>query len=182
MDDLFLLSEMLTRRVNPYFPLSHGIARVDDRRVASGIVFVIRNGLHWRDAPVRATRSASQPPNDATWTSVEVGRRHGGGRQTGVPSLVAAGDLLECFHRMLWARDTDAPTPWLADAAKSPLASFGKELMADLSTVKAALVELDLPLISGEPLSLALHRPRTLWGFCSQGLNARGLDRSRRYI
>jgi transposase len=31
--------------------LSHGVARVDDRRVISGIVFVIRNGLRWRDAP-----------------------------------------------------------------------------------------------------------------------------------
>ena len=30
-----------------------------------------------------------------------------------------------------------------------------------------SLSELDLPLISGEPLSLALHRPRTLWDFCS---------------
>jgi putative transposase len=25
--------------------------RVDDRRVISGIIFVIRNGLRWRDAP-----------------------------------------------------------------------------------------------------------------------------------
>ena len=39
------------RRIEPYFPLSHGFARVDDRRVISGIVFVIRNGLRWRDAP-----------------------------------------------------------------------------------------------------------------------------------
>jgi putative transposase len=38
-------------RISPYFPLSHGIARVDDRRVLSGIIFVIRNGLRWRDAP-----------------------------------------------------------------------------------------------------------------------------------
>ncbi len=51
MDDLFLLSEVQMRRIKPYFPLSHGIARVDDRRVVSGIVFVIRNGLRWRDAP-----------------------------------------------------------------------------------------------------------------------------------
>ena len=36
---------------NRIFRLSHGIARVDDRRVISGIVFVIRNGLRWRDAP-----------------------------------------------------------------------------------------------------------------------------------
>ena len=51
MDDLFLLSKAQMRRIEPYFPLSHGIARVDDRRVISGIVFVIRNGLRWRDAP-----------------------------------------------------------------------------------------------------------------------------------
>ena len=51
MADLFLLSEAQMRRIEPYFPLSHGIARVDDRRVISGIIYVIRNGLRWRDAP-----------------------------------------------------------------------------------------------------------------------------------
>ena len=45
------LSEAQMRRIAPYFPLSHGIPRVDDRRVISGIIFVIRNGLRWRDAP-----------------------------------------------------------------------------------------------------------------------------------
>src|SRR3546814_8097162 len=39
------------RRIEPYFPLSHGVPRVDDRRIVSGIIFVIRNGLRWRDAP-----------------------------------------------------------------------------------------------------------------------------------
>ena len=51
MADLFLLSKAQMRRIEPYFPLSHGIARVDDRRVVSGIIFVIKNGLRWRDAP-----------------------------------------------------------------------------------------------------------------------------------
>ena len=51
MDGLFLLSEAQMRRIEPFFPLSHGIPRVDDRRVISGIVFVIKNGLRWRDAP-----------------------------------------------------------------------------------------------------------------------------------
>jgi transposase len=52
MADLLLLSKSQMRRIEPYFlPLSHAIARVDDRRVISGIVFVIRNGLRWRDAP-----------------------------------------------------------------------------------------------------------------------------------
>src|SRR5258708_39110785 len=51
MSDLFWLSVAQMRRIEPYFPLSHGIARVDDRKVISGIIFVIRNGLRWRDAP-----------------------------------------------------------------------------------------------------------------------------------
>lgn len=51
MDDLFMLSEAQMRRIAPYFPLSHGIARVDDRLIVSAIIFVIRNGLRWRDAP-----------------------------------------------------------------------------------------------------------------------------------
>jgi transposase len=46
---LFLLSERQMARISPYFPLSHGIPRVDDRRVVSG--YVIRNGLQWKDAP-----------------------------------------------------------------------------------------------------------------------------------
>ncbi len=47
----FLLSERQMARISPYFPLSHGVPRVDDRRVVSGIVYVIRNGLQWKDAP-----------------------------------------------------------------------------------------------------------------------------------
>ena len=39
------------KRIKPFFPVSHGIPRDADRRVVSGIVFVIRNGLRWRDAP-----------------------------------------------------------------------------------------------------------------------------------
>ncbi len=52
MSDLIWLSDAQMLRISPYFPLSHGIARVDDRRVLSGINFVIRNGLRWRDAPI----------------------------------------------------------------------------------------------------------------------------------
>jgi transposase len=51
MGDLFLLSEGQMARISPHFPLSHGVPRVDDRRVVSGIVYVIRNGLQWKDAP-----------------------------------------------------------------------------------------------------------------------------------
>jgi len=53
MSDLIWLSEAQMRRIEPYFPLSHGVPRVDDRRIVSGIIFVIRNGLRWRDAPAQ---------------------------------------------------------------------------------------------------------------------------------
>ena len=51
MTELILLSEGQMARISPFFPLSHGVPRVDDRRVISGIIFVIRNGLRWRDVP-----------------------------------------------------------------------------------------------------------------------------------
>ena len=51
MTDLFWLSGAQLKRIQPYFPLSHGMPRTDDLRVVSGIVFVIKNGLRRRDAP-----------------------------------------------------------------------------------------------------------------------------------
>ncbi len=51
MSEVWMLSEAQMRRIEPCFPRSHGIPRVDDRRIVSGIIFVIRNGLRWRDAP-----------------------------------------------------------------------------------------------------------------------------------
>ena len=51
MRELYWLSKGQFNRIKPYFPLSHGVARVDDLRVVSWIVYVIRNGLMWKDAP-----------------------------------------------------------------------------------------------------------------------------------
>ena len=51
MDELFLLSREQMARISPHFPLSHGVSRVDDQKVVSGILYVIRNGLQWKDAP-----------------------------------------------------------------------------------------------------------------------------------
>lgn len=51
MCDLIWLTEAQMRKIEPYFPSSHGVLRVDDRRIISGIIFVVRNGLRWRDAP-----------------------------------------------------------------------------------------------------------------------------------
>lgn len=52
MSDLFWLSDRQFSRIRPYFPVSHGVPRTDDRKVISGIIHVIRNGMRWRDAPV----------------------------------------------------------------------------------------------------------------------------------
>ncbi len=54
MSDLFWLTDAQMARLAPYFPPK--ISRqttVDDRRVLSGIIFINRNGLRWRDAPPR---------------------------------------------------------------------------------------------------------------------------------
>ena len=51
MSDLFLLSEEQLNRIKPYFPYPHGKPRVDDLRVISGIIHVLKRGLQWRDAP-----------------------------------------------------------------------------------------------------------------------------------
>ncbi|MFT8980236.1 IS5 family transposase, partial [Gluconobacter oxydans] len=51
MRDVFLLSESQMDRIRPFSALAYGGPRVDDRRVLSGIVYVICNGLQWKDAP-----------------------------------------------------------------------------------------------------------------------------------
>jgi len=51
MSDLFWLSDTQMARLRPFFPKPHGKPRVDDKRVLSGIIFINRNGLRWRDAP-----------------------------------------------------------------------------------------------------------------------------------
>ena len=51
MSDHYWLTDAQMERLRPFFPKSRGRARVDDRRVLSGIIFINRNGLRWRDAP-----------------------------------------------------------------------------------------------------------------------------------
>ena len=51
MGDLFWLSERQLERIKPFFPKARGVSRVDDRKVLSGIIHVLRYGLRWVDAP-----------------------------------------------------------------------------------------------------------------------------------
>jgi len=45
MSNLYWLNEGQMSRLQPFFPKSHGRPRVDDGRVLSGIIFILRNGL-----------------------------------------------------------------------------------------------------------------------------------------
>ena len=51
MSGQFWLTDEQVERLRPHFPKARGKPRVDDRRVLSGILHVLRNGLRWRDAP-----------------------------------------------------------------------------------------------------------------------------------
>ena len=46
MTHLFWLREEQMERIRPFFPKERGVPRVDDRKVLSGIIHVIQNGLH----------------------------------------------------------------------------------------------------------------------------------------
>jgi transposase len=49
MSELYWLTDAQMARLRPFFPLSHGKPRVDDRRVLSGTIFIQRNGLMWSE-------------------------------------------------------------------------------------------------------------------------------------
>ena len=51
MGEVFMLSQKQLNRITRHFPTPHGKPRVDDLRVISGIIYVIRPGLQWKDAP-----------------------------------------------------------------------------------------------------------------------------------
>lgn len=51
-DTSFWLSEAQFARLAPLLPRdTRGVPRVDDRRVISGIIHVLRSGCRWKDAP-----------------------------------------------------------------------------------------------------------------------------------
>jgi len=51
MSEHFWLTGEQMERLRPFFPKSRGKPRVDDRRVLSGIIYIQKNGLQWKDAP-----------------------------------------------------------------------------------------------------------------------------------
>jgi len=52
MSNLFWFSEEQFTKMQPWLPNDvRGVPRVDDRRVLSGIVHVLKHGLRWSDCP-----------------------------------------------------------------------------------------------------------------------------------
>ena len=51
MSHLFWLTEEQVERISPFFPRSRGVDRADDCKVLSAIIYVIKNGMQWVDAP-----------------------------------------------------------------------------------------------------------------------------------
>jgi len=105
MSDLFWLSEAQMARLEPFFPKSHGKPRVDDGRVLSGIIFINRNGLRWRDAPAEYGPPKTLYNRWKRWSDKGV------------------------FARMLLelARESDATDPLMMDAThlKTPRTASG---------------------------------------------------------
>jgi putative transposase len=51
MSRLFWLTEEQVERITPFFPKERGVGRANDRKVLSGIIYVIKHGLQWVDSP-----------------------------------------------------------------------------------------------------------------------------------
>lgn len=60
MSELFMLSEQQMACIVPFFPLVHGVPRVDDRRDVSGIVCVIRIDCNGKTRCLPSTGSAKR--------------------------------------------------------------------------------------------------------------------------
>lgn len=72
----FWLSDDQFARLRPLLPnKSRGVPRVDDRRVISGIIHVIRNGLMWRDAPGRYGPHKTLYNRFVRWSAIGVFNR-----------------------------------------------------------------------------------------------------------
>ncbi|WP_104936258.1 IS5 family transposase [Desulfobulbus oralis] len=75
MSQLFYLSAEQLERIKPFFPRSHGIPRVDNRKVINGIIYVIKHGLSGkmrRASMARTRRSTIVFCAGAGWASSTI--------------------------------------------------------------------------------------------------------------
>lgn len=73
MSELFWLSEVQFEKIKPLLPNKvRGVKRVDDRRVLSGIIHVIKRGLPWSDCPVEYGSAKTIYNRYARWSEKGV--------------------------------------------------------------------------------------------------------------
>jgi len=70
--NLFWLSDEQWKRIEPCLPTDvRGVERVDDRRVISGIVHVVKSGCRWCDCP-KFLESCSGSGDCFPWADISV--------------------------------------------------------------------------------------------------------------
>ena len=76
MADPFWLSDAQWARLEPLLPRDiRGVPRVDDRRVISGIIHVLRSGCRWSDAPPSHGPRKTLYNRFVRWTGRSIWRR-----------------------------------------------------------------------------------------------------------
>ena len=104
MSEGFWLSDAQWQRLAPLLPnKSRGVKRVDDRRVISGIVHVLRSGGRWTDAP------CTYGPRKTLYNRSSVGRPKGSGRICSTPLLLQEAHQPSCCSTAPMCARTAAP-------------------------------------------------------------------------
>ena len=104
MSERFRLSDDQLKALMPCLPRSRGKARVDDRRVPSGMIHVQRNGLRWCDAPAIYGPHAAVYKLHVRWTRNGVFARRFAvlAEAAGPPGLA-----LPCLTMRSWRAQAD---------------------------------------------------------------------------
>ncbi len=89
--DCFWLTDEQFARLKPHLPTdTRGKPRVDDRRVISGIVHVLKSGARWVDAP------SIYGPHKTLYTATSAGRPKACGSTSSMRLPVQAARLSKC--------------------------------------------------------------------------------------
>jgi transposase len=76
MDDPYWLADAAWAVIEPHLPHGRpGARRVDDRRVISGLLHVLKSGCRWRDVPSVSGPRTTLYNRDNRWARQGIGRR-----------------------------------------------------------------------------------------------------------
>ena len=122
-DDLYWLSDEEWSRIEPWLPRGQrGARRVDDRRVISGIVYMLKRGAPWRGCPSEYGPYTTIYNRFLRWSKQGVWEDvfHALSGQSGVIGTGAIDSTSVTVHRCAaGAKGGPSPTPSDARAADS---------------------------------------------------------------